>query len=136
MNSASAKNTYITMQSKLLEDDEATCYLVEAISTRSKDENWLISLDKIKKSHKKIRRISIDRFYEIVFNDSRAFFKLCKALPTIIDDVLKENKNLKVKNTVFEELLKTNSDILSSLYLLAFSTYEGFTEFENKKWTE
>ena len=45
MNSASSQKTYMKMQSKLLEDDEATCYLVEVISKASKDETWVVTLD-------------------------------------------------------------------------------------------
>lgn len=32
MNSASSQKTYMKMQGKLLEDDQAVCYLVEVIS--------------------------------------------------------------------------------------------------------
>ncbi len=46
MNSASSQKTYMKMQAKLLDDDQATCYLVEAISTKSKDNTWRITLDK------------------------------------------------------------------------------------------
>lgn len=70
------------------------------------------------------------KFYELVFGDKVAFFKLCKALPTIIEDVVNENPNLKLRNSVYEELTKDHADILKSLYLLAFSTYEGFKKFE------
>lgn len=46
MNSASSQKTYMKMQAKLLDDDQAVCYLVEAISTKSKDDTWRITLDK------------------------------------------------------------------------------------------
>ena len=126
MNSASSQKTYMKMQAKLLDDDEATCYLVEVISKKSQNEVWKISLDSIQRSHKKIRRISIDKFYELVFGDKEAFFKLCLKLPEIIDDVVTENTELSLKNSVFEELKENHTDILKSLYLLAFQTYEGF----------
>lgn len=126
MNSASSQKTYMKMQAKLLDDDEATCYLVEVISKKSQNEVWKISLDSIHRSHKKIRRISIDKFYELVFGDKEAFFKLCLKLPEIIDDVVTENTELSLKNSVFEELKENHTDILKSLYLLAFQTYEGF----------
>ena len=119
------------MQAKLLDDDQAVCYLVEAISTKSKDDTWKITLDKKARSHNKIRRMSMDKFYELVFGDSKAFYKLCIALPSIIEDVLNENKTLALKNTVYEELTKEHSDLLTALYLLAFSTYEGFDQIFN-----
>ena len=126
MNSASSQKTYMKMQAKLLDDDEATCYLVEVISKKSKDEIWKMTLDKQPRSHKKIRRMSMDKFYELVFGDSMAFYKLCMALPIIIEDVVNETKNLSLSNYVYEELAKEHADLLTALYLLAFSTYEGF----------
>lgn len=133
MNSASSQKTYMKMQAKLLDDDRATCYLVEAISKKSKDETWNITLDKRPRSHKRIRRMSIDRFYELVFGDPKAFYKLCVALPTIIEDVVNDNKQLAINNTVFKELTGQHADLLSAIYLLAFSTYEGFDNFVNQQ---
>ena len=114
------------MQAKLLDDDQAICYLVEAISAKSKDDTWRITLDKKPRSHNRIRRMSMDKFYELVFGDPDAFYKLCMALPLIIEDVIKENQLLTISNTVYDELTKEHSDLLTALYLLAFSTYEGF----------
>lgn len=114
------------MQGKLLDDDEATCYLVEVISKRSRDDAWRVSLDGKPREHKKIRRMSMDKFYALVFGIDDAFYRLCSALPKIIEDVVKDNPSLTLKNSVYEELTKKHADILSSLYLLAFSTYEGF----------
>ena len=133
MNSASSQKTYMKMQAKLLEDDEATCYLVEAISAKSRDDVWKISLDGQSRSHKKIRRMSMDKFYELVFGDNLAFYKLCMALPTIIEDVINENEEFTLKNTVYEELMSKNEDLQLSLFLLAFSTYEGFEIFNVQK---
>lgn len=127
MNSSSSQKTYMKMQSCLLEDDEAVCYLVEAISKKSKDEVWKISIDKKSCAHKRIRRMSMDKFYELVFGDANAFYKLCVALPDIIDDVVKDDGALLLKNTVYDELGKEHLDLLKALYLLAFSTYEGFS---------
>ena len=69
----------------------------------------------------------MDKFYNIVFDDNEAFFKLCKALPTILDDVIAEDDSIRLHNTVYEEL--DTRDFYKSLYLLAFSTYEGFENF-------
>lgn len=128
MNSASSQKTYMKMQAKLLDDDQATCYLVEAISKKSKDDTWKISLDKHPRAHNRIRRMSIDKLYEMVFNDSKAFYKLCMALPQIIKDVVNDHKELTLKNSVYKELTEEHADLLMALYLLAFSTYEGFEQ--------
>lgn len=132
MNSASSQKTYMKMQAKLLDDDQAVCYLVEVISKKSKDETWNITLDKKERSHNKIRRMSIDKFYSLVFGDPQAFYKLCRALPVIIEDVVRDNNHLTITNTVFAELTKKHSDLLSAMYMLAFSTYEGFEQFMTK----
>ena len=132
MNSASSQKTYMKMQAKLLDDDRATCYLVEVISTKSKDDTWRITLDKRPRSHNRIRRMSIDKFYELVFGDQYAFYKLCVALPVIIEDVVSENSALALRNSVYEDLTREHSDLLTALYLLAFSTYEGFENFVNR----
>ena len=69
----------------------------------------------------------MDKFYGIVFGQTDAFFKLCKALPSILDDVISEDESAKLNITVYDELDKT--DFYKSLYLLAFKTYEGFEKF-------
>ena len=120
------------MQWKLLDDDEATCYLVEVISKRSRDDAWKVSLDGKPCEHKKIRRMSMDRFYALVFGVEDAFYKLCAALPQIIEDVVEDNPAFALKNTVYEGLTKEHADILAGLYLLAFKTYEGFDKLQNK----
>lgn len=126
MNSSSSQKTYIRMQSQILDDDEAVCYLVEVISKHSQNTPWQVSLDGESKKHKNIRRISIDKFYELVFSQSDAFFKLCQALPDIIEDVLTDVDKEPLTNTVFEELKALSPDISKSLYKLAFKTYDGF----------
>ena len=131
MNAASASDTYVKMQSKLLHDDKATCMLVEVISNRSQDSTWVVTINqngrKQRYSHDRIRKVSMDKFYEIVFNDKNAFFKLCKALPEILDDVITDDESIKLHNSVYDELDK--KDFYKSLYLLAFRTYEGFENF-------
>lgn len=132
MNSASSQKTYMKMQAKLLDDDQAICYLVETISKKSKDETWRITLDKKPRAHNRIRRMSMDKFYELVFGDSTAFYKLCMTLPSIIEDVVKDHEEFALKNTVYEELTEEHSDLLIALYMLAFSTYDGFGQLVNK----
>ena len=129
MNAASAKNTYIKMQHKILEDDRAVCMLVEVIAKKSQNDKWRIMLDGRNMAHERIRRVSIDRFYALVFGDEFAFAKLCGALPTVLDDVLAETHVDTSSNTVFGELSALSPDILRSIYLLAFKTYDGFDEF-------
>lgn len=129
MNSSSAQATYIKMQNQVLRDNEATCMLVEVIAKNSQNIPWKATLNGEKYSHEQIRRVSIDKFYEIVFNDKEAFKKLCLALPSVLDDVIEETHKGIITNTVYDELQKVSADTFKSLYLLAFSTYEGFSNF-------
>ncbi len=132
MNSSATSATYLKMLDKVMRSgNRATCYLVEAIAKHSQDIVWEASVTqnghKEKYNWPSIHRISMDKFYGIVFGDNEAFFKLCKALPTILDDVIREDETAKLKNTVYQELDTT--DFYKSIYLLAFRTYEGFEKF-------
>lgn len=128
MNSSSGQSTYIKMQNQILKDSESLCMLVEVIAKKSQNIEWIATLNGVEYKHKNIRRVSIDKFYEIVFGDKDAFFKLCTALPSILDDVIKDTKIGTIKNGVIEELKNIHADTLKSLYLLAFKTYEGFSK--------
>lgn len=125
MNSRAADSVYMNMQNKILHDDQAVCMLVEVIAKRSQNIVW----NKNGLSHRQIRRVSIDKFYEIVFGDALAFAKLCKSLPIIIEDVIDDTGKNHIQNSVYEELHKLSPDTLKSLFLLSFKTYEGFNNF-------
>ncbi|ACJ26857.1 Type II restriction enzyme eco47ii [Shewanella piezotolerans WP3] len=129
MNSASSQKTYIKMQSKILRDDESTCYLVEVIAKDSQDFPWKISLDGESVSNKNIRRMSIDKFYQLVTNNKDAFKLICQKLPLVIDDVISELDMKGIEDTVFNDLKSLSSNMVKSLYLLAFEKYEGFENF-------
>lgn len=90
---------------------------------------WVVTVDGEQFNNDHIRRVSMDKFYEIVFDDAFAFAKLCKALPDILDDVIAGMKRDNDENTVFAELKAISPDIMKSLYLLAFKNYEGFEQF-------
>ena len=127
MNSSASAKTYMKMQNKLLRDDKAVCMLVEVIAKRSQDKTWRVTVDNEQFNNSRVRRVSIDKFYELVFGDNDAFLKLCKALPKILDDILKDEPKIAMDYAVYDEIDKT--DFYKSLYLLAFNTYEGFERF-------
>ena len=129
MNSSAAQKTFLKMTTQLLNDDNCDCYLVEIIAKKSQNIIWNVSLDYERVSNEHIKRVSIDKFYEEVTGDKDAFYKICKQLPIIIDEIIAENDEFVVEDdTVISELRSKNPDILKSLYMLAFSTYEGFKE--------
>lgn len=138
MNATSSQNTYTKMQKKLLEDDDCACFLVEAIAKKSQNIKWEITVDKKKRSHRRIRRVSIDKFYALVTGQDDAFYQMCIELPSVIEQVVKkEESNIIPHDTVVEELhrianlSKYDSEDLSmtvAMYLLGFSSYNGFTK--------
>jgi hypothetical protein len=129
MNSSSSQKTYMRMQNTLLVDAQASCFLVEVIAQASQNRVWKVSVDKHPMANERIRRISIDKFYEIVTGDALAFKKLCQALPNIIEDVVQALKKNKASNTVIQELKAIDENLLKSVYLLSFARYEGFDDF-------
>lgn len=129
MNSSSSQKTYIRMQDTLLNNPNSTCMLVEVIARKSQNIVWNISLDGDPVSNKKIRRVSIDRFYELVTAEKTAFKKLCEQLPKVIEDIINDVKLDVESNTVFTELEQISPNLLKSLYLLPFKKYEGFDDF-------
>lgn len=132
MNSSSSQKTFMRMLNKITTDKKAKCFLVEIIAKRSQNIVWKIKLDGDTIENEKIRRVSIDKFYELVTGNKQAFYLICKELPIIIDEIISENKELKAKSdTVVQELMMINKDTLKAFYLLAFKTYEGFENFAN-----
>lgn len=129
MNSSSSQKTYMRMMSKVAKDKSATCALVEVIAKKSQNEIWRVSLDGEAVSDERIRRISIDKFYEIVTGQKNSFKDLCEKLPIILDDVIASMENRDKKNTVFKELEQISPNLMKSIYLLSFSRYEGFDKF-------
>ncbi len=129
MNSSSAQKTYIKMQGMLLKNAQNRCLLVEVIAKNSQNTPWKISLEGETHEHEYIRRVSIDRFYELVTGDKNSFRDLCQALPKVLDDVLSYTEERYIDNIVFQELNEISHDLLKSLYLLSFSKYNGFNHF-------
>ena len=126
MNSSSSQKTFMRMQNQLLKDPQSQCLLVEVIAKKSQNVAWRVSLDGETTVHEKIRRVSIDKFYEIVTGERKAFKQLVEVLPMVMDDVLEEIEQQGIANSVFQELEAIDTNMLKSLYLLSFEKYEGF----------
>ncbi|CAA6818547.1 MAG: type II restriction enzyme eco47ii [uncultured Sulfurovum sp.] len=130
MNSSSAQKTYISMQNKILKGADVQCMLVEVIAKHSQNVPWKISINSESFEHDNIRRVSMDKFYELVTGDTTAFKSLCEVLPKVLDDVLENLEQENIENTVFTELNQISPNLLKSLYLLSFSKYDGFDNLE------
>lgn len=129
MNSSSSQKTYMRMLNTLTQDPDSLCILVEVLAKSSQNIPWVVSLDGQQVNNERIRRMSIDKFYELITGDKFAFRKLCETLPLVLDDVMSDIKINSNSNTVMEELSQHSPVILKSLYLLAFRKYEGFQNF-------
>ena len=129
MNSSSSQKTYISMQSKILRGADIKCMLVEVIAKNSQNIPWQISLNSQAFEHENIRRVSIDKFYEIVTGERDAFKRLCQVLPKVLEDVVASVEIETIENSVFEELSAISPNLLKSLYMLSFNKYEGFEDF-------
>lgn len=86
--------TYISFQSAALEDKEATFYLASLSSSPSFDEVWELEEEEEHFSYPRIRRISIDRLYALVFGDDKAYQKIVDILPAVVKDVVEERPDL------------------------------------------
>ncbi|WP_322630626.1 Eco47II family restriction endonuclease [Aedoeadaptatus coxii] len=141
MNSASSTKTYMKMQNQLLSDDDCVCFLVEVIAKKSQNIKWETTVDQQKVSHKRIRRVSVDKFYEIVTGEHDAFYKMCMALPGVAKEVIEENQVVNIpSDTVYEEIKKVakmfpdsedDMGMILSMYMLGFSTYNAFHAIAN-----
>ena len=127
MNSTSSQKTYTRMLNKIAGDENAICFLVEAIAKHSQNIVWKVKLDGENMENDRIRRVSMDKFYEAVTGEKEAFYKMCMILPELIEEIISENRELQVgSDTVVDELKEKNPDLLKALYLLAFKEYDGF----------
>ena len=131
MNSAASGKTYMRMQGQLLSDDDCACFLVEAIAKRSQNIIWAVSVDGTKQKHRRIRRVSMDEFYSLVTGEADAFYRMCMALPAIVEEVVNSSAASTVPDdTVISELQtiadKENGSFALALFLLGFGSYSGF----------
>lgn len=130
MNSASAAKTYAKMQAQLLADDDCACFLVEAISKRSQNIKWSVSLNGTKAEHRFIRRVSIDCFYDLVTGEENSFYRLCLVLPELIENMLRQGSLPIPQDTVYQELCalkdREHISLTMAMLLLGFASYKGF----------
>jgi len=132
MNSSASGKTYIKMQAQLLEDDDCACLLVEVIAKKSQNITWAVSVDGQQKKHRRIRRMSMDKFYELVTGQEGAFYQMCMQLPKTIEKVVSETAaNTVPHDSVFDELTANaqtkNGSFVLALYMLGFGGYKGFS---------
>lgn len=131
MNSSASSKTYIKMQSQLLADDDCACFLVEVIAKQSQNTAWAVSVDGQQKKHRRIRRVSMDKFYALVTGQEDAFYQVCLVLPSVIEKAVADSAaSIIPKDSVIDELnsIANSKDgpFVLALYMLGFKSYMGF----------
>lgn len=130
MNSAASTNTYIKCQNQLLHDDDCVCMLVEAIAKHSQDIKWIAKISGQRMEHRRIRRVSMDRFYSLITGQEDAFYQLCLVLPDVIEKVIATAEINVPNDTVYDEIKEIANNkhisVAMAFYLLGFSEYSGF----------
>lgn len=115
------KNVFKKLK-KIADTHNATCYLLIINNKESIDKVWKVNTRKkgemITLEDQKVRIISADQFYKLIFKDKNAFKKLIDILPTAINDYVAllslgdKNENLKEKQEElanhFEKVAKKN----------------------------
>lgn len=83
-------------------------------------------------NHDKIRRISIDKFYELATGDEHAYKKICEWLPIVIFSLNKEKSLNDTSEIILEELKEIDKNFIDSVYKLSYPTYSGFDNLDIK----
>ncbi len=134
MNSSAAGFTHARMRGLVEGNSKAVCYLVEVIAKTSQDIPWKLNKFLLRNDRQeRLRRISIDRFYEKVTGDTSAFADLCSVIGLVVDDVLTENPQAIAEISVLKELKAKGADILNALFMFSFGKYRGFDDFKIRK---
>ena len=72
---------------RLLRDKEATCIVVDMQNHSSVDLPWKVSIGDDTYCNGRLRYMSIDKLYDLVFSQNGTYQKLCGALPSILADI-------------------------------------------------
>ena len=78
---------------------------MEVIAKHSQNIAWAVSIDGQQKKHRRIRRVSIDKFYALVTGQEDAFYQMCMVLPGVIENVVAGSAAYAVsRDSVIDEL--------------------------------
>lgn len=126
MNSSSQKTTIIKMLNQISINQNFQCYIIQIISRHSQNTSWKVSLNNEIIENKRIRILSIDKFYELITNDKNSFFLLINKINEILRSKFSKSNNIKGSYAFFVNFDNMNDlDILKDLYKKAFKNYVG-----------
>lgn len=72
---------------KLLHDKNAVVMIVDMQNHSGINEPWIIHLEDKPLVNERLRLVSIDKFYDVIFSQEGAYSRICEALPTILSDI-------------------------------------------------
>jgi hypothetical protein len=67
---------------------KSTCYYVDFLINSSYSEKWIIGNSESSTSHKRVYRISADKFYDLITGQNQTLLQMNNALPNAIKDFL------------------------------------------------
>ena len=135
MNSGDQELVYQNLQRLADENEDSTCYLVQINAKKSFDEQWKCKFRDRKYNHPSVRKISGDKFYELLSGENTAICEIYKALPKVLEAVLQKRgvtTNLQSQVTAIQAITSTaqefNRTLLDQLAFDNLSHYSGFNE--------
>ena len=136
MNSSSSEATIQKLIHFANEYTNATCYLIQIIAQKSINELWIAKFNGTRYEHPRVRKISADKFYELVTGIPDAFYQLCAVLPQATKDYIDSLENTSQGRTdsssVFNELNtiaeQNNKTLIEQIMSENFNTYNGFDQ--------
>lgn len=134
INSPAMEGLYIKLKKFADEHKGAKCYWVQILATDSFETNWEGDINGKEYRHSRVFKISGDKFYETLTGDSKALFKLYKALPIAIADFFESEgiDSSEIVSSALDEIKKEStkqSKTISDLIAKDnFPYYSGFEE--------
>lgn len=138
MNSSSTEATFQKLERYAEQYPNSTCYLIEVIATQSQNILWTPTCSGRAYSHPNVRRISIDKFYELATGKPNAFKELCDAIRIATPQIIRQINNAQAEiavttintNKAYNQLVsKANSLGISELDTIFKDNFNGYNGF-------
>ena len=72
---------------KLLHDKDAVVMIVDMQNHSGINTPWVLHIDNNSYVNERLRFISIDKFYDVIFSHEGAYSKICETLPVVLSDI-------------------------------------------------
>jgi len=110
MNSSSAESLFQKLAGFADRNKKATCYWVQILAKGSFNELWSGDINGKEYSHSRVKKISGDKFYELLTGEKDALLNLYKVLPSAIKKFLEnQGKVESISSSALSEISSTAS---------------------------